>query len=80
VAGERDGHAEKVGGRGIWVPDGLTGEMILAGAATLEENYDVDHYKARSMARLVWLAMNEESEKSSTSEEARLSTDRETLT
>ena len=47
------GHVESFRQRGVWVPDGMTAEEIMVGAAVLEEKYEVEHYTARSMVRLV---------------------------
>ena len=49
---------EAVGERGVLVPDGLTGPMVMAGALVLEECYDIVPYTSRSMASEVWLAMD----------------------
>jgi hypothetical protein len=62
---ERDaGRIEAVGERGVWVPEGLTGPMIMAGATALVEIYDLPPYTARSMATDAWFAMRAEYERS----------------
>ena len=48
---------EAVGDRGVWVPDGLTGPMVMAGALVLEEAYGLPPYTSRSAAKNVWAAM-----------------------
>ena len=65
VAGERDdsslfrgGSCQAVGLVGVWVPDGMTAEMVLAGAAEVQRAFDIDTYTARSIARRVWAAAN----------------------
>ena len=53
----KGGSAQAVGLRGVWVPDGMTGEMVLAGAKVLEDEFGVDPYTSRTMARKVWAAI-----------------------
>ena len=60
---EDGGAVFALGNRGVFVPDGMTAEMVMAGAAALEEmefpttGY-VSHYHARDIARRVWEAMS----------------------
>lgn len=52
------GTAEIIGSRGVWVPDGMSGDAILAGAALLKKEFDIGEYSARSVAIDVWKAMS----------------------
>jgi len=51
------GSTQSVGERGVWVPEGLTGDEIMAGAQALTRLFAVEHYEARSMARAVLTAV-----------------------
>jgi hypothetical protein len=54
----RGGSIQALGSIGVYVPDGMTAEMVLAGTRALEDEFGVDHYLARSMARKLWGAMS----------------------
>jgi hypothetical protein len=53
-----------LGDRGVLVPDGMTPEMVLAGAAVLQERLEsyvgpceIGSYGAQALAREVWKAI-----------------------
>jgi hypothetical protein len=45
------GKIDGYGGRGVFVPPGMTAAEIMIGARVLTERWDVQHYEARSMVR-----------------------------
>jgi hypothetical protein len=55
---QKGGSVQAVGLRGVWVPDGMTAEMIMAGAKVLEDQFGIAPYTSRSMVRAAWRAMH----------------------
>lgn len=47
------GSVEVYGGRGIWVPEGMTAAEIVLGGRAVEDRYDLDKFTARSIVMTV---------------------------
>ena len=55
---EDPGHIEAIGLRGVWVPAGLSGKEVMAGAlALMERDEEIDIYTAQSYACTVLAAI-----------------------
>ena len=59
ASGRASEEIDAYGGRGVWVPPGLTAREIMAGAAVLESKFGIEHYEARSMVRWVLQAIRD---------------------
>ena len=53
------GTREAYGGRGVFVPHGMTAAEIMIGARVLTERWEIQHYEARSMVRDVLEAIRQ---------------------
>jgi hypothetical protein len=53
------GSVQACGSRGVWVPDGMTAEMVMVGATILEREFGIEPYRSRSMVRSVWEAISQ---------------------
>ena len=53
------GTREAYGGRGVFVPHGMTAAEIMIGASVLTERWEIQHYDARIMVRDVLEAIRQ---------------------
>lgn len=63
VFGE-SGTIQGFAGRGVFVPEGLTAEEIMAGAAVLERRFDIAPYISRVIVCDILLAIKQRGSKS----------------